>query len=86
MASLRAPAPYTMSVLAPRVTCPSFWAVADDDAMPGAEPEVSRDACAAAGGELMRISGGHFGLLYEESDVLERVVAAEVEFLRRVLP
>ncbi|MDL9978535.1 alpha/beta hydrolase [Microbacterium sp. ASV49] len=85
MGSLRAPAPFTMSILAPRVACPSLWVVADDDVMPGAEPFVSREAAAAAGGELMRIEGGHFGLLWEESPLLERVVDAEVEFLRRVL-
>jgi hypothetical protein len=86
MASLRAPAPFTMSILAPRVACPSLWVVADDDAMPGAEPDVSRDACTAAGGELLRIDGGHFGLLRERSELFDRVGRAEVEFLRRILP
>jgi pimeloyl-ACP methyl ester carboxylesterase len=85
MASLRAPAPFTMSILAPHVACPSLWVVADDDAMPGAEPEVAREACAAAGGELMRIDGGHFGLLRERSTLFDTVSTAEVEFLRRTL-
>lgn len=85
MASLRAPAPFMMSILAPHVACPSLWVVADDDVMPGAEPEVSREASAAAGGELMRIDGGHFGLLYEGSDLFGRVGEAEVEFFARAL-
>src|SRR6185437_5967066 len=85
MALLRAPAPFTMSILAPHVECPSLWVVADDDAMPGAEPDVSREACAAAGGELLRIDGGHFGLLNERSALFDRVSSAEVEFLHRVL-
>lgn len=85
MASLRAPAPFTMSILAPHIACPSLWVVADDDAMSGAEPGVARDACAAAGGELLRIEGGHFGLLHERSALFDTVSGAEVEFLHRVL-
>jgi pimeloyl-ACP methyl ester carboxylesterase len=85
MASLRAPAPFTMSIVAPHVACPSLWVVADDDAMPGAEPDVSRAAAIAAGGDLVRIDGGHFGLLYEDSPLFERVGRAEAEFLARVL-
>jgi len=85
MASLRAPAPFTMSVVAPHVSCPSLWVVAEDDAMAGAEPDVSIAACAAAGGELMRVDGGHFGLLYDESELFDRVSRAEAEFLVREL-
>jgi pimeloyl-ACP methyl ester carboxylesterase len=85
MASLRAAAPFTMSILAPHIACPSLWVVADDDAMPGAEPEVSRAASTAAGGELVRIDGGHFGLLYEDSPLFDTVSRAEVEFLGREL-
>jgi uncharacterized protein len=67
---------------APHLTCPSMWIIADDE-MPGANPEVTLAAyqSAPAPKELLRIEGGHFGLLYPETAVFERVIDAQTRFL-----
>jgi hypothetical protein len=85
MATQRGPVPFSIGAVAPHVACPSLWVIAEDDDMPGVSPNVSRDACAAARGEELLIDGGHFGLLYEGSDLLARVARAETEFLVREL-
>lgn len=66
----------------PHLTCPSMWAVADDE-MPGANPSVTMAAYRSVQGpkELLRIEGGHFGLLYPDTAIFEQVVQAQVRFL-----
>lgn len=67
---------------APYLRCPSLWVVADDE-MPGADPAVTLAAYRSVRPpkQLLRIAGGHFGLLYPGSAVFEQVVEAQVRFL-----
>ena len=66
----------------PHLTCPSLWVVADDE-MPRANPAVTLVAYGSAPGpkELLKIDGGHFGLLYPETVIFDRVVDAQARFL-----
>ncbi|MBO2446113.1 alpha/beta hydrolase [Actinomadura barringtoniae] len=66
---------------AARVRCPLLVVVADQDqsALPGPSIEVARQA---PRGELFRVPGGHYAPFL---DAHERVVEAEVAFLRRHL-
>lgn len=79
--------PFHAGLATPHLHGPSMWLVAEDDEMPGAEPEVTLAAFSAAPEpkELVTISGGHFGLLYEPSELFDRASRAEAEFLARVL-
>lgn len=81
------PVPFHAGLAAPHLRGPSLWLIADDDEMPGAEPEIAMAAFAAAPEpkELVRITGGHFGLLYHPSELFEQASRAEAEFLARVL-
>ncbi len=66
---------------APDVRCPLLVVVADDDrtALAGPAAGVAR---VAPHGELVRVPGGHYAPFLDQHD---RVVAAEIEFLRREL-
>jgi pimeloyl-ACP methyl ester carboxylesterase len=66
---------------ADRVACPLLVVVCDQDQSALAEPAV-RVAERAPRGELVRIPGGHYQPFLEGH---ERVVEAEVEFLRRTV-
>jgi hypothetical protein len=81
------PVPYHPGLCVPHLRAASLWVVAEDDEMPGAEPDVTRRCFEIAGGEKawLGIGGGHFGLLYDPSALLDRVSAAEAAFLARVL-
>ena len=88
LATLELPAtefPYHAGVCSPHLRGPSFWAIADDDEMPGAEPHVARAAFDAAPEPktLLRIDGGHLGLLYEPGALFDHVSAAQADFLVR---
>jgi alpha-beta hydrolase superfamily lysophospholipase len=85
MATQRGPVPFSIATVAPHIACPSLWVIAEDDDLPGVSPEISRDACAAARGEELLIDGGHFGLLYEGTELLTRVARAEAAFLVHAL-
>jgi len=67
---------------APYLTCPSMWVIADDE-MPGANPAVTMTAYRSAPGPkaLLRVEGGHFGLLYPDTAVFDHVVDAQSRFL-----
>lgn len=75
-----------VQLCAPHLSCPSMWVVADDE-MPGANPAVTMAAyqSVAAPKEVLRIDGGHFGLLYPDSAVFEQVVQAHTRFLETQL-
>jgi pimeloyl-ACP methyl ester carboxylesterase len=66
---------------APRVRCPLLVVVAEQDHSAPPGPAV-RAAAAAPRGELVRVPGGHYAPFL---DAHERVLAAEVSFLRRSL-
>ncbi len=69
------------------VTCPTLFVIAREDEMPGADAEVARFAARRCGGltEVLEIDGGHFGLLYDRSDVFAQASSTECSFLVRHL-
>jgi hypothetical protein len=81
------PSPYHPGLATPHLRTPLLALIAPDDEMPSAVPAVARVAveAAPAGAEVLEIDGGHFGLLWHPSDIFDRAVAAQREFLLRVL-
>jgi hypothetical protein len=81
------PVLFHAGLCAPNLTCPSWWGIADDDEMAGAEPAVAIAAFDAAPQpkERMVLDGGHFGLLYHPSPLFDRIAASQIEFLARHL-
>ena len=74
--------PYRLERKVGRIPCPVLYCVADDDEI---NPPALGVAAAerAPRGELRRYPGGHFAPLLGETS--ERVVADQIEFLRRQL-
>jgi uncharacterized protein len=64
------PTPFHVGLAVASLRCPSLWVIAEDDEMPGAQPDVARACHQRAGGakELLLVDGGHFGLLYHPSE------------------
>ena len=87
IASPRTEVAFHAGLCAPHLRAASFWAIARDDEMPGAEPEVARDVFEAAPEpkQLLEIDGGHFGLLYHPSELFDVVSTAQAAFLVRHL-
>jgi fermentation-respiration switch protein FrsA (DUF1100 family) len=85
-ATLETPVPYFTSTVVPHLTCPSLWIIAEDDEMPGAQPDVALRCFDLAGGakDKLMVTGGHFGLLYDESPLFERVSRAQAAYLAEV--
>ena len=81
------PAPYHAGLATPRLRIPLLALIAPDDEMPHADPGVARAALDAAPGEkvILEIEGGHFGLLWQPGALFDRAVAAQRDFLVRVL-
>lgn len=81
------PFAFHAGLCAPHLRAASLWVVAPDDEMPGAEPDVARAAYRSAPGSktLLPIAGGHFGLLYEDSETFARASNAEADFLSACL-
>ena len=81
------PVPFHPGLCTPHLQGPSMWTIADDDEMPGAEPGIAHRAFETAPlpRELLRIDGGHFGLLYHPSPLFDRVSASQADFLLRHL-
>jgi len=78
---------FNAGIVAPHLRGASLWVIAEDDEMPGARAPVSMAAYQSAPQpkELLAIDGGHFGLLYDNSPLFDRVSAAQTEFLLRHL-
>ncbi len=81
------PVPFHPGLCTPHLHGASMWTIADDDEMPGAEAGIAHRAFEAAPQprELLRIDGGHFGLLYHPSPLFDRVSAGQADFLLRHL-
>lgn len=81
------PVPFHPGLCVSHLHGASMWTIADDDEMPGAEPGIAHLAFQAAPHpkELLRIDGGHFGLLYHPSPLFDRVSASQADFLLRQL-
>lgn len=81
------PAPYHAGLATPHLRIPLFAVIAPEDEMPGANPAVARAAvdAAPAAKEILEIEGGHFGLLWHPGALFDRAVAAQLDFLLRVL-
>jgi pimeloyl-ACP methyl ester carboxylesterase len=77
------PVPFHVGLCTPHMHAASFWAIAEDDEMHGAEPGIAlavyRNAQATK--NLLTITGGHFGLLYHPSPLFHQVSEAQKEFL-----
>ena len=73
----------TVPVVAAQLTKPTLYLVASDDEVANASPTVARqcfDSIPAAK-TWVEITGGHFGLLYEDSDIFNQAVTADQIFL-----
>ena len=73
----------TVPVVAAQLNKPTLYLVASDDEVVNASPAVARqcfDSIPAAK-TWVDITGGHFGLLYEDSDIFNQAVAADQTFL-----
>ena len=73
----------TVPVVAAQLNKPTLYLVASDDEVVNAAPAVARqcfDSIPAAK-TWVDITGGHFGLLYEDSDIFDQAVAADQTFL-----
>jgi hypothetical protein len=81
------PIAYHPGICAPHLHGASFWTIAIDDEMPGAETPISRRAFESAPEpkELLLVEGGHFGMLYHPSELFDVVSAAQADFLGRHL-
>ena len=81
------PTAFHAGLCAPHLHGASFWVIARDDEMPGAQPHVALAAFAhaPAPSELLEIDGGHFGLLYHPSALFDQVSDAQADFLVRHL-
>lgn len=77
------PVPYFTDHVVPHLRCPSLWIIAEDDEMPGAEPEVALHCFELAGGAASKvlIDGGHFGLLYPDRPAFARSSQTQAAFL-----
>lgn len=65
-----------------KITCPLLVVVSDNDTSAPPAPAI-RAADRAPAGETLTVAGGHYAPFLDEH---ERVVEAELSFLRRVLP
>ena len=73
----------SVPVAAAQLAVPTLYVVASDDEVAVAAPAVARqcfDSIAAAK-NWTDIDGGHFGLLYEDSELFHRAVDADLAFL-----
>ena len=73
----------TVPVVAAQLNKPTLYLVASDDEVANASPTVARqcfDSIPAAK-TWVDITGGHFGLLYEDSDIFNQAITADQTFL-----
>lgn len=84
---LDAPTPFDPQPCAAHIDAPVQMIVAEHDEMPGADSEVALHTFASVPGpkELVRTSGGHFGLLYHDSTEFQIARDAQQSFLTRHL-
>jgi len=73
----------SVPVAAAQLTVPTLFIVASDDEVTQASPAVARECfeSIAASKVWENIDGGHFGLLYEDSDLFHKVIDVDLAFL-----
>ena len=73
----------SLPVVAAQLNKPTLYLVASDDEVANASPTVARQCFDSipAVKTWLDITGGHFGLLYEDSDIFNQAVAADQTFL-----
>ena len=73
----------TVPVVAAQLNKPTLYLVASDDEVANASPTVARQCFDSipAIKTWVDITGGHFGLLYEDSDIFNQAVTADKTFL-----
>jgi uncharacterized protein len=81
------PFPIHAALCAPHLKAPLQMTVAIDDEMPGANSDIARLTfeCAPQPKEKLEIEGGHFGLLYNPSELFEQASNTQRDFLLRYL-
>jgi len=69
----------TVPIVAAQLDKPTLYLVANDDEVAAASPTVARRGFDSIPAAKIRvdITGGHFGLLYEDSDVFNQAVATD---------
>jgi uncharacterized protein len=79
----KTPVAWHPGLCARHISCPTLFVVSPQDEMPGSLPAVARDAYNKLAGpkEWIEIDGGHFGLLYFQSEEFERASSAQARFL-----
>lgn len=79
---------YSPVICAPFVKVPTLMIVSPEDELPDAIPAVARHVYQLIVGpkQWHEIAGGHFGLLYDPSDLFEESVSVQLNFLRRWVP
>lgn len=81
------PEPFHPALAAPFVTVPTLALISPDDEMPGADPQVAREAFLAVAGptEIVPIEGGHFGIMFDPSPELDFSILTQTRFITRHL-
>lgn len=81
------PAPFHPLICAPYLKAPLLMMIAEQDEMPGASSDISREVfrLAPQPKEKIEIDGGHFGLLYYPSELFEQASRTQCDFLIRHL-
>ena len=73
----------TVPIVAAQLEKTTLYLVANDDEVANASPTVARQCFDSIPATKMWVdmTGGHFGLLYEDSDIFDQAVAADQTFL-----
>jgi hypothetical protein len=81
------PEPYHAGICAPHVQVPTLALISPSDEMEGANPEVARSVFESVAGptEILKIEGGHFGLLFYPSPEFDFAATEQARFLERSL-
>ncbi len=87
VATLNTPVPFSAQSCIAHVEASLLMIVAEEDEMPGANADVARHCFKLAPHrkELVQVGGGHFGLLYHDSQEFRISVDAQCDFVGRHL-
>ncbi len=86
-ADLAAPQPLDPKLCAPFVSAPTLAVLAEHDEMHGASADIARSVLETVQGstEIVTVDGGHFGVLYPDSQAFGQSIEAQRNFLLRHL-
>lgn len=77
------PVAFSPQPCVPHIDVPFLLVVAEEDEMPWCDAVIARQVHASASGprEVLEVGGGHFGLVYHDSEYFTSSVAAQQRFL-----